>query len=125
MSPSDVGVTTPIERSSVTVQTNGSHTDGLAFGNQSPVEQVNLPVREEKSRGVYVAGATEEYVTSAEEVKDCLLPFLPSFIEAQAFRIEMNACIITSTYLYFSFLCWGKFVCMYVCVCVCVTLPLS
>lgn len=30
--------------------------------------QVNLPVREEKSRGVYVAGATEEYVTSAEEV---------------------------------------------------------
>lgn len=30
--------------------------------------QMNLPVREDKQRGVYVAGATEEYVTSADEV---------------------------------------------------------
>lgn len=30
--------------------------------------KVNLPVREDKKRGVYVAGATEEYVTSADEV---------------------------------------------------------
>lgn len=29
---------------------------------------MNLPVREDKQRGVYVAGATEEYVTSADEV---------------------------------------------------------
>ncbi len=31
--------------------------------------QMNLPVREDKQRGVYVAGATEEYVTSADEVR--------------------------------------------------------
>ncbi|CAM9240921.1 unnamed protein product, partial [Sphacelaria rigidula] len=30
--------------------------------------KVNLPVREDKKRGVYVAGATEEYVTSADEL---------------------------------------------------------
>eukprot|EP00752_Nemacystus_decipiens_P003563 g3286.t1 len=30
--------------------------------------KMNLPVREDKQRGVYVAGATEEYVTSAEEL---------------------------------------------------------
>ena len=29
---------------------------------------MNLSVREDKQRGVYVAGATEEYVTSADEV---------------------------------------------------------
>lgn len=32
-------------------------------------KKVNLPVREDKQRGVYVAGATEEYVTSADEVR--------------------------------------------------------
>lgn len=31
-------------------------------------KKVNLPVREDKQRGVYVAGATEEYVTNANEV---------------------------------------------------------
>lgn len=31
---------------------------------------MNLSVREDKQRGVYVAGATEEYVTSADEVMD-------------------------------------------------------
>ncbi|CAM9622605.1 unnamed protein product, partial [Discosporangium mesarthrocarpum] len=30
--------------------------------------KVNLPIREDKQKGVYVAGATEEYVTSAEEL---------------------------------------------------------
>ncbi|CAM9743620.1 unnamed protein product, partial [Ectocarpus fasciculatus] len=30
--------------------------------------KMNLPVREDKQRGVYVAGATEEYVTSADEL---------------------------------------------------------
>ncbi|CAN0382336.1 unnamed protein product [Hapterophycus canaliculatus] len=29
---------------------------------------MNLSVREDKQRGVYVAGATEEYVTSADEL---------------------------------------------------------
>lgn len=36
---------------------------------------MNLPVREDKQRGVYVAGATEEYVTSADEVKQPILGF--------------------------------------------------
>ena len=36
--------------------------------------QVNLSVREDKQRGVYVAGATEEYVTSADEVIDGCVP---------------------------------------------------
>lgn len=34
--------------------------------------KVNLPVREDKKIGVYVAGATEEYVTSADEVRRSL-----------------------------------------------------
>lgn len=36
---------------------------------------MNLPVREDKQRGVYVAGATEEYVTSADEVKQPIWDF--------------------------------------------------
>ncbi|CAM9868551.1 unnamed protein product, partial [Ectocarpus sp. 8 AP-2014] len=32
--------------------------------------KMNLPVREDKQRGVYVAGATEEYVTSADEARN-------------------------------------------------------
>lgn len=35
-------------------------------------EQVNLTIREDKIKGIYVAGVTEEYVTSHTELLDIM-----------------------------------------------------
>ena len=36
------------------------------------VKQVNLTIREDKIKGIYVAGVTEEYVTSHTELLDIM-----------------------------------------------------